>query len=218
MTQVLGDFEGAIKESSEVLAIKGQVLPATNENVRLGAVYSDKSTRMGESVIPTPGKKIEKVFLEPSCDMNVDSLKAIKEADIITIGPGSLYTSILPNLLVNGMVKVIKESQALKIYICNVMTQPGETTGYTASDHIQVIADHVGEELFDYVIVNKEEGADNLARRYEEEGAFPVEVDRNKLKEKNMKIIEENLLTHDGFIRHDPGRLAEVILRIDGSR
>ncbi len=218
MTQVLGDFEGAIKESSKVLAIKGQVLPATNEDVRLGAIYVDESTKMGESVIPTVNKKIDKVFLDPACCMSRDSLEAIKRAEIITVGPGSLYTSILPNLLVDGMVDVIRESQALKIYICNVMTQPGETTGYTVSDHIQTIIDHVGENLFDYVIVNKEEGATNLAKKYEEEGAFPVKVDKNKLNEKDMEIIEENLLTHDGYIRHDPDRLAELILKIDRSR
>lgn len=218
MTQVLGDFEEAIKESSEVLAIKGQVLPATNEDIRLGAIYSDKSTKMGESAIPNEGKKIDKVFLDPSCNMTDDSRQAIKEADIITVGPGSLYTSIIPNLLVDGMVEAIRKSQALKIYICNVMTQPGETTGYTVSDHLQAINDHVGEGLFDYVIINKGEGAANLARRYEKEGAFPVKVDKTELKKHDIDIIAKDLLTNEGYIRHDPERLAEVILSINESR
>ena len=217
MTKVLGDFEEAIKESSKVLAIKGQVLPATNENIRLGAIYSDGTKQLGESLIPTEGKKINEVFLDPaSCQPTPDTIEAIRGSDIIVIGPGSLYTSILPNLLVDGITEEIRKTDAVKIYVCNVMTQPGETTDYTASDHIQAIKKHVGENIFDYVIVNKEEGSYSLARRYKEEGAFPVVLDRKKVRKERVKLVEENLLTSKGYIRHDPERLAEVIFKVAG--
>ncbi|MDI3548349.1 MAG: hypothetical protein PWR10_2001 [Halanaerobiales bacterium] len=219
LAEVLGDFEEAVKESSKVLAIRGQVLPATNEDVRLGAVYTDRSRKMGESVIPEAGKRIERVFLKPSsCKPTADALAAIKEADIILIGPGSLYTSIIPNLLVEGIARAIKESPAIKIYVCNVMTQPGETTGYTVSDHIQAIFDHSMAGLFDYVIVNREESAANLAKRYEEEGAFPVKIDREKILKQGVKIVEGDLLTSEGYIRHDPVELAKTIFKIAESR
>lgn len=219
MTKVLGDFEEAVKESSKVLAIRGKVLPSTNEDVRLGALYSDKTIRIGESVIPETGKKIDRVFLKPSsCKPTSDALKAIKDAEIIVIGPGSLYTSIIPNLLVEGISEAIRESNAIKIYICNVMTQPGETTDYTTSDHIQAIIKHGGEGLFDYVVVNREEGAENLARRYEEEGAFPVRVDREEVEKMGVKLIEGDLLTSEGYIRHDPQELARIIFKIAESR
>ena len=217
MTEVLGDFEEAIKESSKVLAIQGQVLPATNEDIRLGAIYSDGSRQLGESLIPNHGKKIEEVFLDPTeCQPTPDTLEAISASDIIVIGPGSLYTSIIPNLLVDGITEAIKESDAEKIYICNVMTQPGETTDYTVSDHISAIKEHVGENIFDYVIVNNEQGSEDLAKRYKEEGAFPVKVDREEIKKEKVKVVEENLLTSKGYIRHDPERLAEVIFTTAG--
>lgn len=212
MTEVLGDFEGAIKESSKVLAIKGQVLPATKQDVRLGAIYADKSTKMGESVIPSHIKKIERVFLKPnSCKPTPEALTAIEQAGVIAIGPGSLYTSILPNLLVDGIVEAIKESNALKIYICNVMTQPGETTDYTAGDHLQAIYEHIGDNIFDYIVVNKGEGSRELEKRYEEEGAYPVIVDTEKIEKYGLEILKQDLLTKSGYIRHDPQKIAQVI-------
>ena len=133
MRGVVGDFEKAVKASNKVLAIKGQVLPATNVNIQMGAVYDDGSWIIGESDIPKKEKKIDKVFLKPaSCQPTADALTAISEADIITVGPGSLFTSILPNLLVTDIVEQIQQSDAIKIYVCNVMTEPGETTGFTA--------------------------------------------------------------------------------------
>ena len=217
MTEVTGDFEEAIKESSEVLALKGQVLPATNEDVQLGAVYADNSIRMGESVIPKQDKEIKKVFLKPSsCKPTEDALKSIKQAGVITIGPGSLYTSILPNLLVEGIVEAIQDSNAIKVYICNVMTQPGETTNYTASDHIQTIYDHIGKEIFDYVIINTERGTKSLIDKYREEGAYPVKFDRDKIKAKQIKIIEGNLLSSNKYLRHDPDETAKKILDLLG--
>ncbi|QTL97049.1 uridine diphosphate-N-acetylglucosamine-binding protein YvcK [Iocasia frigidifontis] len=219
LTEVLGDFEEAVRESSRVLAVKGKVLPATNEDVHLGAVYTDKTIKMGESVIPEEGKRIERVFLKPaSCRATSEVLEAIAGAEIIVIGPGSLYTSVIPNLMVKGIAEAIRESSAAKIYICNVMTQPGETTAYSVSDHIEAIIRNAGEGIFDYVIINKEEGSEDLARRYEEEGAFPVLVDQKKLKKYNLEIIAANLLSEEGYIRHDPEELARVIFSIAKGR
>lgn len=220
LSEVLGDFEEAIKESSKVLNIRGKVLPATNDDVRLGAIYTDKTIRMGESVIPEEGKKIDNVFLKPEGSRpTAEAIKAIQEADIIVIGPGSLYTSVIPNLLVGDVSQAIKKSKAVKIYICNVMTQPGETTEYKTSDHIKAIYKHSTDGLFDYVVVNREEGSANLARRYEEEGAYPVKVDKDELEYKlGVKVVSEDLLSNEGYIRHDPHELARIIFRIAENR
>jgi len=216
MNQIVdGDFEEAVKASSKVLAIKGQVLPATNENIQLGAIYQDKTVRMGESLIPEKGRKIEKVFLKPAtCKPTADALKAISDAEIITIGPGSLYTSILPNLLVNGIASSIKESQAVKIYVCNVMTQPGETDGYTVFDHVQALIDHVGSDIIDYVIVNDKDAPEQLSKKYRAEGAYQVENDLEKVKEAGFKVVSDNLLSGNGFLRHNSELTAARILEI----
>lgn len=219
LTEVLGDFEEAIKESSKVLAIRGQVLPATNDDVHLGAIYSDKSVKMGESVIPDNEKRIEKVFLEPTdCQPTIDAVKAIREAEVIVIGPGSLYTSIIPNLLVDDIAEEIKKSKATRIYVSNVMTQPGETTGYTVSDHIKAINNHSFTDLFNYVIVNKEESSEDLIQKYKEEGAYRVNVDREEIKDMGIQIVEGDLLSEQGYIRHDPMELARIIFNIVESR
>lgn len=215
LTDILGGFEEAIRESSKVLAIRGKVLPATNEDVRLGAIYSDKTVLLGESIIPEQKKKIERVFLQPSsCKSTAEVVKAIEEADIIVVGPGSLYTSIIPNLLVGDIAAKIRESSAVKIFVCNVMTQAGETSGYTVSDHIKAIYKHTGGDLFDYVVVNREESSRELINRYREEGAFQVKVDKKKIRELDIKVIEGNLLSREGFIRHNPDELAKVILGV----
>ena len=214
LTEILGDFEEAIRESSKVLKIRGKVLPASNEDVRLGAVYSDKTVMIGESVIPDQKKKIDKVFLSPSsCNSTTEVLEAIREAEIIVIGPGSLYTSIIPNLLVGDIADAIRKSSAVKIYVCNLMTQPGETTGYSVSDHINALIKHGGKRLFDYVIVNKEESSKDLALKYKEEGAYSVTVDKKRIKDMGIKTIEGNLLSGKGYIRHDSDELAKLILK-----
>ena len=216
MNEVVGgNFEEAVQESSKVLAIKGQVLPATNENVQLGAIYDDNQVKMGESVIPVRNKKIKKVFLKPaSCEPTAAALRAIKEAEIITIGPGSLYTSILPNLLVPGIAEAIRNSRAPKIYICNLMTQPGETDNYTASDHLQAISLHVGDCIVDYVIVNHKQGPEKLRKRYQQEGAYPVKSDHRKLAKMNVEVISGDLLSENEFLRHDPLQTAAEIFSI----
>lgn len=215
MTEVLGDFEEAIRASSKVLAIRGKVLPATNEDIKLGAIYHDQEKRIGESAIPVYDKEIKKVFLYPENASTTPEVKiSIQQADVIIIGPGSLYTSILPNLLVKGIVKAIKQSQALKVYICNVMTQPGETDNYTAADHVQALIDHCGPDLFDYIIVNNQSGSAELRKKYEAEGAFPIVIDRDRLQEQGVKVIEADLLKKDSYLRHDPLELAKLIFEL----
>lgn len=216
MTEVLGDFEEAIRASSKVLAIKGKVLPATNENIKLGAIYNDQEKRMGESAIPLSDKKINTVFLEPENASTTPEVKqSIQNSDVIVIGPGSLYTSILPNLLVKGIAKEIKKTNALKLYICNVMTQPGETDNYTAADHAQAILEHCGPGVFDYIVVNNCRGTKKLREKYKAEGAYPVEIDHKRLEELGIKIIEADLLKKNSYLRHDPEALSELIYSLN---
>lgn len=216
MTEVLGDFEEAVRASSKVLAIRGKVLPATNEDIKLGAVYHDQEKRMGESVIPVCDKEIDKVFLYPeNASTTPEVRESIRKADVIIIGPGSLYTSILPNLLVKGITEEIKNTDALKLYVCNVMTQPGETDNYTAADHAKAIIDHCGPGIFDYIIVNNRQGTKELQKKYEAEGAYPVKIDHQRLKDLGVKIIEADLLKKNSYLRHDPDELAQLIYELN---
>ncbi len=212
MTEVLGDFEEAVEESSKVLAIRGKVLPSTNEKVNLAALYEDGTEIIGESEIPNTEKNIKGVYLKPSnVEITKRAQEALLEADYILVGPGSLYTSLLPNLLVKGMVESINKSKAKKIFITNVMTQPGETTGFTAYDHIKTVYDHVGKDIFDYIIINKNGSDKKLLEKYAEQGAYPVKEDLDKLNKLNIKIVEGKLLQSKDYIRHDPHKLAETL-------
>ena len=226
MTEIVdGNFEQAVKTSSKVLAIKGQVLPVTNENIRLGARYEDGSQCIGESEIPETDKNIKKVFLRPdSCKPSAAVLEAIVEAEIITLGPGSLYTSILPNLMVDGIAEAIKESAALKIYICNVMTQAGETDGFTAADHVRVLFQHTGPGIIDYVLVNSQKSPLSLRKKYREEGSYPVALEKDFFNKGNdefprvPKVVEAPLLSSGEYIRHDPVRTAAEIFNLYGGK
>ena len=215
MSEVLGDFEEAVEESSKVLAIRGRVLPSTNENVNLGAVYEDGSEKIGESEIPDEKRIINDVYLDPSSVSITENVKnALLEADYILVGPGSLYTSLIPNLMINGMVENIKKSEAQKVFITNVMTQPGETTGYTAYDHLKAVYDHTGSQIFDHIIVNKNGNKKELLDKYAEQGAYPVEDDIERLNELNINIVEGKLIQSGDYIRHDPHKLAEMIVEL----
>src|SRR6056297_282310 len=212
MTEVLGDFEEAVEESSKVLAIRGKVLPSTNEKVNLAALYEDGTEIIGESEIPNTEKSIKGVYLKPSnVEITKRAQEALLEADYILVGPGSLYTSLLPNLLVKGMVESINKSKAKKIFITNVMTQPGETTGFTAYDHLKTIYDHIEDQIFDFTIINKNGSDKKLLEKYAEQGAYPVKEDLDKLNKLNIKIVEGKLLQSKDYIRHDPHKLAETL-------
>ncbi|MGI5838084.1 MAG: gluconeogenesis factor YvcK family protein [bacterium] len=217
MTEITGDFELAVRESSKVLAVRGRVYPSTLTSVRLHAEYSDGTGVAGESNIPQPGKKIKRVFLQPpDCRPTEEALAAVREAEIIILGPGSLYTSILPNLLVTPLPAALRASRALKVYVCNIMTQPGETDDYTAGDHLRVVSEYLGPGTVDCILVNTRSLPLRLQRKYEAQGAYPVTVDRRQLEEMGVRTIEADLISTADHARHDPGKLAAALLRLSG--
>ncbi|MDP2043819.1 MAG: YvcK family protein [Candidatus Omnitrophota bacterium] len=214
MTRLTGDFEKAIKETSKVLALRGQVIPSTLDNVKLVAHYQDGSMVVGEDLIPKALKPISKVSLTPEQPMATpDALKAIKEAQIIVLGPGSLYTSIIPNLLIKEISQAIAESGAIKVYVCNVMTQPGETDNYSVSDHIKALVNHSYPHILDYCVVNNGEVPCEVLSRYLSQSSHSVINDRKKVESMGYRIVEEDFsMIQDGVIRHDPEKLAKIIL------
>lgn len=218
LSKITGDFEKAIKESSKVLAIRGQVVPSTLEKVTLVAKRADGTQTLGESTIPKVTSPIKKVYLSPSgCRPTAEAIQAIKEADAIIIGPGSLFTSIIPNLLVEGITDAILRSPAVKIYICNVMTQHGETDGYTASDHVEAIIKHTHPTLIDYCIVNTAKVPEELLLRYKEEEAYPVEPDIKKIRSLGIAVVEGDVVSLVNYVRHNPEKLAKIIVNIINS-
>lgn len=214
MTDITGDFEESIRAFSKVLAVRGRVLPSTLESVRLGALYEDGSTMMGESCLPQKNKKIAKVFLDPAHAQALpDAIQAILQADVVVVGPGSLYTSIIPNLLIPGLAQALEETSALRIYVCNVMTQPGETDGYTASDHVNALLAHVGDKkILDYVFVNQAMISLAQSKTYAQKGAHPVRVDRARLEKLGIRVHHSDLLDRMDLVRHDSERLATEIM------
>lgn len=212
MTEITGDFEEAIKESSKVLAVRGRVLPATLEHVVLNAETADGRIITGESEIPKARASIKKVFLEPAgCKPVHEAVVAIKEADIIILGPGSLYTSVIPNLLVKEIAGAIRESTAVKVYVCNAMTQAGETDNYSAGQHLQAIIDHAGPGLVDIALVNTETISQEILERYSEEGAKPVRVDPDIIAGLGVTPLAMPVITKTNYIRHDASKLAGII-------
>jgi len=214
MTRLTGDFEKAIKETSKVLALRGQVIPSTLEDVTLVAHFNDGSTIIGEDQIPRARKAINRVNLAPEQPLATqDALKAIKEAQIIILGPGSLYTSIIPNLLIKEITREIAESEALKIYVCNMMTQPGETDGYSVADHIQALVKHSHVHILDYCLVNNGEVPPEILGRYSKDKSLLVINDRKQAEGLGYRVVEEDFsMVVEGVIRHDPEKLAKIIL------
>lgn len=214
MTRLTGDFEKAIKETSKVLALRGQVIPSTLGDVALVAHYADGTTVIGEEQIPQARKKINSVSLTPECPLATpDALKAIKEAQIIVLGPGSLYTSIIPNLLIKEITEEIAKSEAVKVYVCNVMTQPGETDGYSVCDHIKALLKHGHESILDYCVVNNGEVPAEVLKRYARDKSTLVAIDRKKIENLGVRLVEEDFsMISDGVIRHDAEKLAKIIL------
>lgn len=213
LSKVTGDFEKAIKESSKVLAIRGQVIPSTLHKVKLVAEHIDGTKTVGESKIPDRRIPIKRLYLNPvECVPTEEALEAIYEAEAIIFGPGSLYTSVLPNLLVKGMTEALLRAKGVKIYICNVMTQPGETDGFTASDHVKVIIEHTHPRIIDYCIVNTASVPIHLLERYRQENAYPVANDSLKIREWGYKVIEEDVISTTNFVRHSPEKLSRCIM------
>jgi len=215
MTRITGDFERAVKETSNILAIRGRVLPSTIENVRLQAELEDGSFVEGETNIVKSPSPIKHIMLHPSTVKPLDeTLKSLELADCIVIGPGSVYTSIIPNLLVQGIPEAIRASNAVKIYVCNVMTQPGETDGYTASDHVKAVAKHTEHRVFQYVLVNQERPSKELLDKYAREGQFFVEPDAQVIREMGYRPIVGDYISQTNVVRHDPEKLAQAILKL----
>ncbi|OYD08162.1 gluconeogenesis factor YvcK family protein [Paludifilum halophilum] len=217
LKDITGDFTHAIQEMSRVLAIRGRVLPSTDQEVVLGAEMTDGSLVVGESSIPKSGKKIRRVFLRPEDAHPLEeALEAIDQADGIVVGPGSLFTSILPNLLVKGVADAIRSARGRKIYICNVMTQGGETDDYTAADHLAAIHEHVGDRFFDVAIVNNELPPPSIQRQYAVEGATTVLPDIDRMKEYGCEVLAGNFLQYRSVLRHDAARLSRCIVELIG--
>ena len=217
MTEIYkGNYEQAIAATSKVLAIRGKVYPSTTQNVTLLAEMEDGSVVEGETEIAGHQLPIRKMYLRPENVQPLpEALEAIRLADAIIFGPGSVYTSVIPNLLVEGIADAVERSKAVKIYVCNVMTQPGETDNFTASDHLRVIADHApGKRLFDYALVNKEPPGDAILEKYEKYGQRFVTPDVEAIRDMGYTPLAVNLISQTDIVRHDPARLAEAIYRI----
>ena len=213
LTNVTGDFPKAVQVSARVLAIRGRIFPSTDQNVTLEAELEDGTRVAGETSISRSRKAIRRVRLVPRRVQPVpEVLAAIRGADLILVGPGSLYTSIIPNLLIQQVVEAIAHSRATCVYIANLMTQPGETQHYSVADHVRAIYEHTRKGLFDFVVVNRKPVAPRMLRRYGTQGAEPVDPSFADLERMGLSCVTGDLLQQDGVIRHDQRRLARLLL------
>jgi uncharacterized cofD-like protein len=218
MTKVAGSFDAAIKESSRVLAIRGSVVPSTLDKAVLVAEHVDGHETVGESDIPKANRPIKRISLRPAnCRATSEAIDAIRKADAVVLGPGSLYTSIIPNLLIGNIYREMMSSKAIKIYVCNVMTQKGETDGYKASDHLRAIVDHTAPGIINYCIVNTARISQEMLKKYEGEFSYPVTADIENLKKMKVKAVEAHIISTRDYVRHDSVRLAKIIVDLVGS-
>ena len=218
LTDVTGDFLKAVKESSKILAVSGKVLPSTDVALSLRAVYEDGSVVNGESQIAynAMNKKISRIEIDPEDARALpEAVSEIEKARVIIIGPGSLYTSLMPNLMIGDIRKAVKKSGALKVYICNVMTQPGETDNYSACDHLKAITSILGDRSIDYIVVSDVTNAsEELLAKYRAAKAEPVRIDIEKIAALGVKVVRADLSAASDFLRHDPDKLARCVLDI----
>lgn len=218
MSGITRDFGEAVRLTSEVLAINGIIYPSTNADVTLRAEFTDGDVVEGETRITAARKRIRSVSLIPPLVHPLpDALGAIADADLITIGPGSLYTSLIPNLLVENIVDAVERAAARKIYVQNIMTQPGETDGMSAADHVEALVCHSrGKLLFSRILLNNEVPSTELLEKYEGQGAVLVDNDTERLSSLGLECIEHRLLAKDTVIRHDPALLARAVYSMLG--
>jgi uncharacterized cofD-like protein len=213
LTNVTGDFARAVQVSAQVLAIRGRIYPSTAQNVTLEAELADGKIVKGETNISRSRKRIERVRLVPRRVRPLpEVLAALREANLILVGPGSLYTSILPNLLVEEVSEVIANSRATRVYIANLMTQPGETQSYSVADHLRAIYAHTGRKLFDSVVINRTPISPRLLRRYAAQGAEPVDASLKDLDAMGVKYVTGDIVQQEKVIRHDQLRLTKLLL------
>ena len=218
LTHLTGDFAKAVQLSNEVLASCGRIYPATASNVRLEAELIDGRIVAGESKISKSRSRIAAVRLVPGdCTPLPETLAAIARADLITLGPGSLFTSVLPNLLVHGIPEAIEASPAAKVYFVNLMSQPGETTGFTASQHVDAVQRHAGRRLLDYAVVNTVPITPEIRRRYAAERATPVENDMNEFDRLEVEVLPAPLAAQSNLARHDSAAAAQLIVDLAAS-
>lgn len=215
LTAMTGDFAVAVKKASEILATRGHILPATSANVELEALMDDGSHVRGETRITASDKRIVELTMVPAHPEPLpQTLKAIAAADIITVGPGSLFTSLIPNLLVRGIPEAIALSKAIKVFICNLMTEANESLHMSASDHVLAVYAHAGHGLFDYALVNSAPVSEQMRKRYEDERAEPVECDCPQVEALGVTCIAGNFLEERDVVRHDTDRLCRELLRL----
>jgi uncharacterized cofD-like protein len=216
MHQITGDFAQAVKLSSEILAIRGRIYPSTSANVSLEATLEDNTKVRGESKISKSRQPIRSIRLNPgNCEPLPETIEAIKRADLITLGPGSLYTSVIPNLLVNGIPEAIENSPALKVYFVNLMWQPGETINFAASQHLEALNRHARRRVVDCVVLNSKPIPQNLRRRYARAHVKPVENDIEVLTDLGVKVVTADLVGDTEItqkVRHSPSALAEIVV------
>jgi uncharacterized cofD-like protein len=213
LTHVTGDFAEAVRVSSKVLAIRGRIFPSTVSNVSLVATLQNGRKVHGETRISASRNPIKKLTLLPRTARPLPkAVEAIRQADLILLGPGSLYTSILPNLLIPEIANAIAKSAAPRVYIANLMTQPGETSGYALADHLRAIQRHTPRRVIDWVVANRQVVSPEVAKRYRAQGAEPVAIDIRDLQALGYRVVLDNLLEEHGVIRHNPKRLAHLLL------
>ncbi len=224
LTKITGSFEKAIKETSKILELKGKVLPSTLDDAHICAELEDGRIVVGEvNILKTDKAPIKKVYLDAeSVKPLPEAINAIKEADIIIFGPGSLFTSIITNLLIKDLARAVRKSKAKKIYICNIATQPGQTDNFKASDHVRRIIQYLGPNVLDLVILNNKMPKKDILLRYEKEGSFLVENDIDEIEKLGPRVLVDSLIYDDkrddvwnrqDYLRHHPDKLARVVLK-----
>jgi uncharacterized cofD-like protein len=219
MLNITGDFEEAVRQTSRVLAIRGRVLPATTRHVGLRAEFEDGEVAEGESRITAAGKRIKRMLLsEPDVEPLDEAIEAIRTADAIVIGPGSVYTSIVPNFLVSGVAAAVAESAAAKIYVCNVMTQRGETSDFTACDHVKAVLDQAGARVVDTVLLNTRKPEAGVLDRYAGAGAYWVQPDLDRIRALGLEPVTGDFIHQSRVVRHDSEKLAEAIVGVVNRR
>ncbi len=215
LTSLTGDFSEAVRLSSEILATRGHIFPATTANIELEALMQDGSRVRGETKITASKGHIRELFLvPPDPEPLSQTLEAIARADVITIGPGSLFTSLIPNLLVRGIPQAIRESSATKVYVCNLMTQANESLGRSAADHIRALNDHAGGQIFDYALINRAPVSEEMKDKYALEGGSQIAADLDAIEAMGVCPVLGDYLFEDGVARHDTHRVAKDLLEL----
>jgi len=215
LTSVTGDFGEAVRASSEILATRGHIYPATTANIELEALMEDGSRVRGETKITASKGRIKELCLVPPNPQPMpETLEAIAQADLITIGPGSLFTSLIPNLLVCGVPRAIQESAATKVYVCNLMTQANESLGRTAADHIRALNEHAECQIFDYALINRMPASDDLKAKYALEGASQIVADLEEIEDLGVCPVLGDYLFEDGVARHNTDQLAKDLMEL----